>query len=55
MMREFWVLCEAALEELLSKLKSRKNPCASKLRKPVTMHLSEDGVQYFKRMADEPV
>ena len=36
-----------------SKLKSRKNPYASKLKKPVTMRLSEDVVQYFKAMADE--
>ncbi len=37
----------------LSKLKARKNPYASKLKKPVTMRLSEDVVEYFKRMADE--
>ena len=37
----------------LSKLKFRKNPYASKLKKPVTMRLSEDVVEYFKRMADE--
>ncbi|MEO7953080.1 MAG: BrnA antitoxin family protein, partial [Polaromonas sp.] len=37
----------------LSKLKSRKNPYASRLKKPVTMRLSEDVVQYFKAMADE--
>ena len=37
----------------LSKLKSRKNPYASKLKKPVTMRLSEDVIQYFKSMADE--
>jgi uncharacterized DUF497 family protein len=37
----------------LSKLKSRKNPYASKLKKPVTMRLSEDVVTYFKGMADE--
>ncbi len=37
----------------LSKLKSRKNPYASKLKKPVTMRLSEDVVEYFKGMADE--
>lgn len=37
----------------LSKLKSRKNPYASKLKRPVTMRLSEDVVQYFKGMADE--
>ena len=37
----------------LSKLKSRKNPYASKLRKPVTIRLSEDVVTYFKGMAEE--
>jgi len=37
----------------LSKLKSRRNPYASKLKRPVTMRLSEDVVAYFKGMADE--
>ena len=37
----------------LSKLKSRKNPYASKLKKPVTMRLSEDVISYFKSMAIE--
>ena len=37
----------------LSRMKSRGNPFASKLKKPVTMRLSEDVVVYFKRMADE--
>lgn len=37
----------------LSKMKSRKNPYASKLKKPVTMRLSEDVVLYFKDMALE--
>lgn len=37
----------------LSKLKSRKNPYTSKLKKPVTMRLSEDVVEYFKAMAEE--
>jgi len=36
-----------------SKMKSRKNPYASKLKKPVTMRLSEDVVEYFKAMASE--
>ncbi|NDW17253.1 antitoxin [Alteromonas genovensis] len=36
-----------------SKLKSRKNPYASKLKKPVTMRLSEDVISYFKEMAEE--
>ena len=37
----------------LSKMKSRKNPYASKLKKPVTMRLSEDVIGYFKEMAEE--
>jgi uncharacterized protein (DUF4415 family) len=36
-----------------SNMKSRKNPYASKLKKPVTMRLSEDVVEYFKAMAAE--
>ena len=36
-----------------SKMKSRRNPYASKLKKPVTMRLSEDVVDYFKGMAQE--
>jgi len=35
----------------LSKLKSRKNPYASKLKKSVTMRLSEDVIEYFKDMS----
>lgn len=35
----------------LSKMKSRRNPYASKLKKPVTMRLSDDVVAYFKNMA----
>jgi predicted DNA binding CopG/RHH family protein len=37
----------------LSKLKSQKNPYASKLKKSVTMRLSEDIISYFKDMATE--
>lgn len=37
----------------LSKMKARKNPYTSKLKKPVTMRLSEDVVLYFKDMAIE--
>ena len=37
----------------LSKLKSRKNPYASKLKKSVTMRLSEDIIGYFKDMSIE--
>jgi predicted DNA binding CopG/RHH family protein len=34
-----------------SKMKARKDPYASKLKKSVTMRLSEDVVLYFKAMA----
>ena len=34
-------------------LQSRKNPYASKLKKPVTMRLSQDVVDHFKRLAEE--
>ena len=37
----------------LAKMKSRKNPYAAKLKKPVTMRLSGDVVAYFKSMAVE--
>lgn len=37
----------------LSKLQSRKNPYASKLKKSVTIRLSEDIIGYFKEMAVE--
>ena len=37
----------------LSKMKARKNPYASKLKKSITMRLSEDVVTYFKSMASE--
>ena len=36
-----------------SKMKSRKNPYASKLKKPVTIRLGEDVIDYFKRMSEE--
>ncbi len=37
----------------LSAMKSRKNPYAAKLKKSVTMRLSEDVIGYFKKMVDE--
>lgn len=37
----------------LSKMKSRKNPYAAKLKKSVPMQLSEDVIGYFKQMANE--
>ena len=36
-----------------SKMKGRKNPYASKLKKSVTIRLSEDVIRYFKDMAEE--
>jgi uncharacterized protein (DUF4415 family) len=36
-----------------SKMKSRKNPYASRLKKPVTIRLSEDVIDYFKEMAED--
>ena len=35
-----------------SKMKSRKNPYASRLKRPVTIRLSEDVIEYFKEMAE---
>ncbi len=37
----------------LSSMKSCKNPYASKLKKPVTIRLSEDVIDCFKDMAEE--
>jgi uncharacterized protein (DUF4415 family) len=37
----------------LSQMKSRKNPYAAQLKKPVTIRLSEDVIDYFKAMSDE--
>lgn len=37
----------------LATMKSRRNPYAAKLKKPVTMRLGEDVIQYFKAMAEE--
>ena len=37
----------------LSKMKSRNNPYTSKVKKPVTMRLSEEVVDYFKTMAEK--
>jgi predicted DNA binding CopG/RHH family protein len=34
-------------------LGTSKNPYAAKLKRPVTMRLSEDVIGYFKQMADE--
>ena len=34
-------------------MKSRKKPYAAKLKKSVTMRLSEDVIDYFKKMSEE--
>ena len=36
-----------------SKMQARKNPYASKLKKSVTIRLSETVIEYFKAMAEE--
>ena len=36
-----------------SKMKGRRNPYATRLKKPVTMRLGSDVVEYFKGMAGE--
>ena len=35
-----------------SKLNGKRNPYASKLKKPVTMRISSDVIAYFKHLAD---
>ncbi|MGI6457358.1 MAG: BrnA antitoxin family protein [bacterium] len=37
----------------LSKMKSRPNPYAKRLKKQVTLRISPDVVEYFKQMAEE--
>ena len=37
----------------LSKMKSRKNPYASKLKRPVTIRMGEDVISYFKELAKD--
>lgn len=36
-----------------SKMKSRKNPYAAKLKRPITIRLGEDVIDYFKNMAED--
>ena len=36
-----------------SKMKGRRNPYATRLKKPVTMRLGSEVVEYFKGMAGE--
>ena len=33
--------------------KSRKNPCASQLKKQITIRLDEDSITYFKGVSEE--
>ncbi len=37
----------------LSKMKSRKNPYAKRMKKQVTIRLGIDVIDYFKKMAEE--
>jgi uncharacterized protein (DUF4415 family) len=37
----------------LSKMKPRPNPYAKRLKKQVTLRMSPDVVEYFKKMAEE--
>jgi len=37
----------------LSQMKSRPNPYANRLKKQVTLRMSEDVISYFKAMAEE--
>lgn len=36
-----------------SKMKKRRNPYASRLKKPVTMRLGQDVLEYFKSLSKE--
>lgn len=36
-----------------SKMRSRKNPYASKLKRQVTIRMGDDVITYFKEMAEE--
>ena len=37
----------------LSKMKSRKNPYAKRLKKQITLRLSPDVIEYFKEMSQD--
>jgi len=37
----------------LANMQSRRNPYTAKLKKPVTVRLSDDVIAYFKEMAEE--
>lgn len=36
-----------------SKMKSRRNPYASKLKRQVTIRMSDDVIDYFKQLSEE--
>ena len=40
-------------EYVFSKMKSRRNPYASKLKRQVTIRMSDDVVEYFKQLSEE--
>jgi len=37
----------------LSKMKSRRNPYATKLKRQVTIRMGDDVIEYFKAMSEE--
>lgn len=37
----------------LTKMKSRRNPYASKLKRQVTIRMGDDVIEYFKTMAED--
>lgn len=37
----------------LSKMKSRRNPYAAKLKRQVTIRMGDDVIEYFKSMSEE--
>ena len=37
----------------LSKMKSRRNPYAKRLKKQVTLRMGSDVIEYFKQMSEE--
>lgn len=37
----------------LSKMKSRRNPYATKLKRQVTIRMGDDVIEYFKGMSEE--
>lgn len=37
----------------LSKMKSRRNPYATKLKRQVTIRMGDDVIEYFKELAEE--